>query len=129
MGWDGRPMGPLSGDELREHIDDELSWNDDQATREVVASALGRGAHYAAVRRTERAGASTNVHAVVTLYERRDGTLYLKSMHEEMGPFYWDAPAAVLDALDPTNNEGALKWRHACRQRLEAAAREAVRHG
>lgn len=46
-----------------------------------------------------------------------------------MGPAEADAPAAVLDALTPTDNEDALEWRRRCRANLahRAAVRQRLR--
>jgi uncharacterized protein DUF6927 len=48
-----------------------------------------------------------------------------KPIDESMGPVVADAPAAVLDALTPTDHEDALEWRRRCRDNL--ARRAAVR--
>lgn len=42
-----------------------------------------------------------------------------KEMAEFELPYYFDAPARVLDKLtDPAHNENAVEWRKTCRERL-----------
>lgn len=84
--------------------------------REVIASQLVGGAVYAAVRDGDK------VVGVVGLIE---GLSY-KLLSEEEGPYYYDAPPEVLDALTPTASPWAMKWREACAAR---AAENVARWG
>lgn len=59
------------------------------------------------------------VRAVVFLVEL-DGSgpatrMAVKVIHECEGPFYHGASRRVLDALDPTDDAGAVAWRAKCR--------------
>ena len=42
-----------------------------------------------------------------------------KVMDESMGPYYYDAPVSVLNALTPTDNEYANEWRRKCYENAE----------
>ena len=58
--------------------------------------------------------------------------IYYKDMDESMHPYYYRAPAKVLDLLDDYEglSEDAKEWRKGCRQYLEARAnRPKVRQG
>jgi hypothetical protein len=82
---------------------------------EIVAAAVYLREAYLAIR-DDRTGV---VSAVVVLIDRRAGEIGFKVIDEEMGPFYYRAPARVLDALTPTANETAQGWRVACRTAAE----------
>lgn len=73
--------------------------------REVKASRVVGNVVYAAVRMPD--GQVCGVVGVI------DGLGY-KLMGEEEGPYYYDAPAEVLEALTPTAEPWALKWRAKC---------------
>jgi hypothetical protein len=74
----------------------------------VVAAKMVRGVMYAAVRdRTE------SVFAVVILTERKGTALSYKVMGEDECPYYFDCPREVFNALTPTTDAYALKWRNA----------------
>jgi hypothetical protein len=82
---------------------------------EIVAAAVYLREAYLAIR-DNRSGA---VSAVMVLIDRGRDEMGLKVIEEEMGPFYYRAPARVLDALTPTDNETAQRWRAACRTAAE----------
>jgi len=111
MGWTVFQAPPQGG--MQEAVLASLS---DFGKREIVASAMVLGVVYAAV----RVGAKV-VGAVGVI----DGLGY-KLMSEEEGPYYYDCPAEVLDALSPTTAEFALKWRQRCealvKGRMQGAA-------
>lgn len=95
---------------------------------EIVVCASVRSVFYAAVRQR----ATGEVWAMVVEMHRYRGweNFVYKEMDEGMGPHDADAPAAVLDALTPTEDEYATKWRAKCRARLAAkAARPTVTRG
>lgn len=48
-------------------------------------------------------------------YEDNGASVRVKMIDEEMGPYYWNAPASILDLLTPTKNETAQIWRSECR--------------
>ena len=87
---------------------------------DVVAEGTGKGAgewprvHYAAVRRGDE------VLAYVTLYAKHDGGVVYKRMTERSLPYAYTAPAKVMAALTPTDNECALEWRAKVAERLHA---------
>ena len=81
----------------------------------VVAATYNRGREiYAAAR-----GLDGVIHGYVILVEPcGNGDAWVKYMDEGMGPYRYDAPAKVLDALSPTTDPTALEWRAACRARI-----------
>jgi hypothetical protein len=95
---------------------------------EIVASSTVKGVYYAAVRTVE----TGEVWALVVLTQWAPRSYHKfgwKDMDETMGPGSYDAPAKVLNALTPTDNEWAQQWRAACREAQErktAAATIAV---
>lgn len=82
----------------------------------IVASTVAHGVFYAAVREHE----TGEVWALVVLTQRTSGyhNYGYKTMSETMGPGCHDAPNKVLNALTPTDNQHALRWRAACRAKL-----------
>ena len=56
--------------------------------------------------------------ALVSLSRARNEFGY-KDMDETMGPYYFNAPARILDRLTPTENPSALEWRAECRAAAE----------
>lgn len=99
----------------------------------IVACATVRSVFYAAVRNADTAPHEPGrTWALVILIKRGGGryNFWYKELDETCGPGDHDAPAAVLDALSPTEHADARQWRTACRQRLSArAARPPVRRG
>lgn len=85
---------------------------------EIVASGMGGSTFYAAVRNKD----SGEVWALVVLTRRSSGyfNFSYKEMSESMGPNEASAPAKVLNALTPTEDEYAIEWRKACREALVA---------
>lgn len=76
------------------------------------------------------------VFARVTLIYRysrasRGCNIAWKDMHEDVFPFYYQAPVAVLDALTETDSENAIQWRAKCREHhaRRAWVRKNVRPG
>lgn len=63
---------------------------------------------------------------IVVLTERKHGqTFSYKQIDEMMGPYYWDAPRALIDRLSPLKSvegswmiESAEQWRAKCRQQF-----------
>ncbi len=55
---------------------------------------------------------------IVVLTRRKNGRFAYKDIDESMGPYYFDAPIAMLDMLDtlaPNPSGNALDWRARCR--------------
>lgn len=115
MGWIAyhRP----DGENDREQFQRELFTNTDD---EIVKCASKNNVFYAAVR-TESTG---EVRALVVLMRHVSGernfNFNYKDLEESAGPVAAEAPAEVLDALTPTDNEYALDWRKRCRENLIA---------
>lgn len=107
MGWTVFNSAPKGG-----MVEAVLQSMSDFGKREIVASARIGNVVYAAVRDSDGVGAAIGVI---------DGLGY-KLMAEEEGPYYYDAPAFVLDALSPTTAEFAVKWRDRCRANLKGDA-------
>ena len=111
MGWHFRQAvkGEKAIDSIRAHVIGA------GVPCEIVAAAVYLREGYLAIR-DDRTGA---VSAVVVLIDRRAGEIGFKVIDEEMYPFYYRAPARVLDALTPTGNEAAKGWRAACWKEVE----------
>lgn len=88
----------------------------------VVVDALVNGTYYGAVR---SASDPAEVFGLVCLVEHSRGEIGLKFMDEGMGPFYWDAPGAVLAQLTPTDSAQANAWRAKCGMPAGAVAAQA----
>ena len=50
-------------------------------------------------------------HMCVCLFENRKDSFAIKSMSEDMGPFYYNAPKYQIKQLDKTTDRQALNWR------------------
>lgn len=118
MGWLSyhRPKGETD----RAHFERELLSSPDL---EIVQCASKNRVFYAAVRTVS----TGEVWALVVLMRWARGRFNFayKDMDESTGPNAADAPAAVLDALTPTDNAYALEWRERCQTNL--AHRNAIR--
>lgn len=90
---------------------------DDHQDCNFVATNREGKAIYAAIESKRRPGM---VFGMVFLVDARNGEVGYKDMDESMGPFYYGASKRVLDALTPTTDETALKWREQCRAKLAA---------
>lgn len=113
MGWSVLSKAPAAG--WVAYLDDVLAGGSGNKAlgAAIVASAIGDdGNYYAAVKPGRDVGA---IGVVVVI----EGGAY-KILDEACGPFYYGAPAAVLDALEDTGHPFALKWRARCRERLAA---------
>lgn len=65
----------------------------------------------------------------VTLSSRGGGQVYIKAVHEDMGPSQFErCPERLLNLLTPTSNEYAAEWREHARSwhRRRRAAKAAV---
>lgn len=119
MGWTG--LHREKGLTNREFFEREFP-NTLTVHGKVVADATVKGVYYAAVKGT--ADDPDKVWALVVLTRRAPRSYYnflYKELDEDMGPGDAFAPAKVLDALTPTDNEWALAWREACRANLARA--------
>lgn len=118
MGWLFYHRPPGQSD--RDHFAPKLGDN-----REIVASATVHNVFYAAVRDLK----TGEVWAFIALIRRQRGDFNFgyKDMDETAGPVECNAPARVLDALTPTDNEYALEWRQKCREHLAKREESAKR--
>jgi len=111
MGWVSYQRA--KGETDRAHFTRELLRHSDY---EIAQCASKNRVFYAAVRTIS----TGEVRALVVLMRWRRGQFNFayKDLDESMGPANAEAPAAVLDALTPTDNEYALEWRQRCRTNL-----------
>lgn len=64
---------------------------------------------YAAVKRDEK------VFAVVILLKVTKYEVGYKAMTEDMGPYYYDCPIAILNLLSESDCDSVNEWRNACK--------------
>lgn len=100
MGWTVFNQMPKAGS-MQAAVLESMS---DFGKREIVASAMVGSVVYAAVRVGDK------VVGVVGVIEG----LGYKLMSECEGPYYYGAPAEVLEKLSPTDDPWCLKWRMKC---------------
>lgn len=111
MGWDVTQVGKNISTKKFLEFDLKRTYGENY---ELVALGEGKLEYgqkpfYAAVKsKNNNSGA---VFAVVYLTKRRNGSVAVKSITESAGPYYFDCPAKVFNALTETDNEYALEWR------------------
>jgi len=121
MGWDGIRTSERVEDVIRKQFDDLVDLH-------IAYPNAQESAAYGAFR--SRSGL---IVGVVIVFERRGDWLYLKTMDESMGPYYYDCPVRILDQLSPLESFGcnmssAAEWRQECRARAQGVkARVRVR--
>ncbi len=81
-----------------------------------VKTSPKKGEFYAAVEYADEC--RRVVFALVVLFEHTKEGIAYKDMDENMGPYYYNCPAEVLEQLTPTDNENANEWRAKCLDRL-----------
>lgn len=127
MGWttffdNGASIGEICTREFTDTSPNGNSWSVvDQSTRGSVWYAIGR---------LDRVGQPPVFYGLVWLTSRKRGEFSYKDMTEDMGPFYWDMPARLLDQLDklaPNAPGAALDWRAKCRAKLAAKRKQSRR--
>jgi hypothetical protein len=118
MGWtffhDNRAK---PGDILARELSDT---NDAGAVWSIVDHAT-RGREWYAVQRVDKPGADPVFYGLVVLFTRKNGEFGYKDMTECMGPYYYNAPARLLNMLDklaPNAPQSAIDWRAKCRATL-----------
>lgn len=126
MGWTSshRP----STQSVKGYLIAEIDETGKKATFKVLDIAIvKRNTAYLAVKRTSLDTGESKVFAMVILirYGRGHFNLTTKEMSEDMGPFYYDCPARILDLLTPTEKTEAVMWRERCRANL--ANRESLK--
>lgn len=119
----------------RAYLDNQFTYETDQVRSTVLRSALVRMRTYYAAVEHIRPDRPREVFAIVCLvrYNPRDAEGYVfgyKDMSEHMGPCEAECPAAILDLLTPTEDEGAKPWRERCRAAIaKRTARPRLRNG
>ena len=121
MGWtETYYYSKLTQKERRQELDKLFTWENASSAYSIERSAIVGNTYYAAVRQENKETQAIDVWGVVCLMsERKDGCGYwygYKDMSEDMGPYYYDCPVAILDLLTPTDNEDANEWRDKCRE-------------
>ena len=125
MGWWGkfRSECPQGKDRIQAVIEDEQKNCESKDYQwEVIDSSLHGTTVYFATRRTNKATGESVVYAEVCLtsYNQKDGCFMIKSMSEDMGPYYYDCPKHVLDKLTAPYNDSAKEWREKCEEKRRA---------
>lgn len=123
MGWDGmratcyRANGSI---DRRAQCDNEHTWDYEGRRSRVLKSAMVGSVYYAALEITEKDGSRRVIGCVDVT--RVDNSQYcnfiMKSMSEDMEPYFYDCPASILDLLTPREDADALRWREKCREKL-----------
>lgn len=115
MGWDFchathyKTNGTV---DRKAECDSRFTWG----THKVLRSSMKGTTYYAAIDFGDG-----NVGAVVVLTTGRDRrdpyfNFGMKVMSEDMHPFYYDCPKAILKLLTETDSENANEWRSKCRE-------------
>ena len=131
MGWWGkaRYSCPKGNARIAAVIEDEQKNCENENFKwEVVDSALKGTTVYLATRRTNKKTGEVVVYGEVCL-TRWDpkGFFMIKSMSEDMGPYYYDAPKHLLDKLTEPYNESAKEWREKCVAKRAAAQKSEIK--
>lgn len=128
MGWWGKPYYscPNGKDRIQAVIEDEhLVSENDEYKWDVLGTSLHGTVVYAVNRRTNKATGREDVWATVYLTRwDPNGYFMIKSMSEDMGPFYYGCPKRLLDMLPPTDNQSAVEWRQRCADRRDERKNE-----
>lgn len=125
MGWTSFFDNGLSVGEIctREFTDTNPAGD-----RWSVVDQSTRGSVWYAIGRVDLVGQPPVFYGLVWLTSRRGGQFAYKDMTEDMGPYYWDCPARLLDQLDklaPTPGQSAIDWRAKCRAKIAAKRKPA----
>ena len=119
----------------KSYLDAQYSFETDEGTSEILASALvNRRTYYAACRQRNHETGKAETFALVCLvkYNPRDreGLVFgYKDMSETMGPCEAECPAKILDLLGSTTSANALDWRARCHAALARQGRTAPKNG
>ena len=118
MGWDFTHAVHYKNGKVdrKAECDNRFTWG----THKVLRSSMKGTVYYGAVD-----DGNGNVFAVVALTTGKDRhdpyyNFGLKSMSEDMGPYYYDCPKSILDLLTETDDEDANNWRQKCREKAMA---------
>ena len=119
MGWTSSHRS--SNQSVKDYLIEEINETGKTATFKVLDIAIvKRNTAYLAVKRTSIDTGKSEVFAMVILicYGRGQFNITTKEMSEDMGPFYYDCPARILDLLTPSDHTEAVLWRERCRANL-----------
>lgn len=83
---------------------------------EVVGMAIKLGEAYVAWR--SNGGGKVRAAVVLIDYKNERGRIGLKTLDEEMEPYYYRCPERILALLSPTEEQTALRWREMCRAEI-----------
>lgn len=131
MGWWGkaRYACPKGKERITAVIEDEQKNCESAEYKwEVIDSAIKGTTVYLAIRRTNKTTGEIEVWGEVCL-TRWDpkGYFMIKSMSEDMGPYYYDAPKHLLDKLTEPYNDSAREWREKCEEKRNAAQKSEIK--
>ena len=115
MGWTSSHRS--SAQSVKDYLIAEINQAGKTTSFKVLDIAIvKRNTAYLAVEKTDRDSGKSDVFAMVILirYGRDHFNITTKEMSEDMGPFYYDCPARILDMLTPTNNTESRMWREKC---------------
>lgn len=119
MGWD---FGPKPEGKMIDFFRQRMGGENKEFIKEVLDCVKVNSVAYLAVRYTDKVTGKSSVDAVVCPTSVRQGAFGYKDIHECMEPYYYDCPERILRQLSPLEpgkaNEGALRWREACRANL-----------
>lgn len=131
MGWWGkaRYSCPKGKDRIAAVIEDEQKNCENENFKwEVVDSALKGTTVYLATRRTNKKTGEVVVYGEVCLTRwDPNGYFMIKSMSDDMGPYYYDAPKHLLDKLTEPYNESAKEWRKKCKAKRISAQKSEIK--
>jgi hypothetical protein len=97
---------------VRDHLLRDLGRSNENAERKVLAHRTVGNHLWMAYECIPTDPAHKPIKVVVlALLAQDQGRWGYKDMDETMGPYYFDCPKAVIEAVGPTDNEHALKWR------------------
>lgn len=98
--------------DVRNHLLKDLSRSDERAERRVLEHRTVGNHLWLAYECVPTDPAQKPIKIVILALLAQDQRRWgYKDMDENMGPYYYDCPKAVIEAVGPTENEHALKWR------------------
>lgn len=123
MGWTYLEKQPEQS--VREVMEQEFNWEDGTKKQRVLACAVTSPREaYLAIEQVKNG--KREVFAVVCLLDYPRDSYFnfgYKAISEEMGPYYYNCPAKILNLLTPTANQTALEWRRRCQEFAEKKAK------
>lgn len=87
----------------------------------VLKSSMVGSTYYAAVKTIGENNVSVWACVAETCGQDRNDPYFnfgYKAISETSGPYRYDCPKSILDLLTETDNEHALRWRAACREKF-----------